>query len=73
MDLNEIQKILIILGIIIILTGIFLPFIFKLDFPGKLPGDLTFKGENYKVYIPLATCILASLIISILFNIFFKK
>jgi hypothetical protein len=36
---------------------------------GNLPGDIRIEGENYKIYIPLATMLLVSIVGSILLNI----
>lgn len=36
---------------------------------GNLPGDLVFKGENVRVYIPLATMIVLSVLLTLLLNL----
>ncbi len=66
----QIGKMLIILGAVTILIGIVLLFSDKIPFLGKLPGDLSFTKGNYHVYIPLATMLLISLILTILLNLF---
>lgn len=38
---------------------------------GKLPGDLSIKGEKYRVYFPIVTSIVISLILTVLLNLFF--
>jgi len=66
-------KIIITFGIILILIGLFLsiggkiPFINKL---GHLPGDIFIKRDNFVFYFPITTCVLISLVLFILFNIF---
>jgi hypothetical protein len=40
---------------------------------GRLPGDFTFEWENVKVYIPLATSIIVSLVLTILLNLFLRR
>ncbi len=62
---------LIILGTLIILVGILWPFIEKLNL-GRLPGDIVFKRDDFRFYFPVTTCILISIILSILFW-FFRK
>ena len=63
------QKILIILGIIILAVGILYPFIKKISL-GQLPGDLVFKSENSTLFFPIVTCIIISVVLTILFNLF---
>ena len=63
------QKILIILGIIILAVGILYPYIKKISL-GQLPGDLVFKSENSTLFFPIVTCIIISVVLTILFNFF---
>ena len=63
------QKILIILGIIILAVGILYPYIKKISL-GQLPGDLVFKSENSTLFFPIVTCIVISVVLTILFNFF---
>jgi Protein of unknown function (DUF2905) len=62
-------KTLITIGIILVLLGLCWPFIQKLNL-GRLPGDFAFKSENFRFYFPLTTCIVISVVLSILFWIF---
>ena len=63
------QKILIILGIIILAVGILYPYIKKISL-GQLPGDLVFKSENSTLFFPIVTCIIISVVLTIIFNLF---
>ncbi|BBG66131.1 hypothetical protein NNO_1428 [Hydrogenimonas sp.] len=62
----DIGRILIGLGLLLIIFGLFVSFF------GRLPGDIVIKKENFTLYIPIATSILLSIIISILFYLFSK-
>jgi NAD/NADP transhydrogenase beta subunit len=59
-------KILIFFGIIMILTGIFLFFAGKFVSFGKLPGDILIREKKFTFYFPVTTCILISLLLSII-------
>ena len=63
------QKILIILGLIILIIGLFYPHIKKLGL-GKMPGDIIINSENSTIFFPIMTCILISIILTIIFNFF---
>ncbi len=56
--------ILIILGLLIVGIGLIWLFGPSIPWLGKLPGDIRFEGENTKVYIPITTCILLSLLLT---------
>lgn len=56
---------LFILGLVVILAG-------RLDLPfGRLPGDIVFQRDNVTVYAPLVSCLVASVILTILLNLVF--
>ncbi len=66
-------KLLITIGIIFIIAGIAAYIIGKIPWLGRLPGDIFIKKENFAFYFPLATCILVSLILSILLSLWNQK
>lgn len=63
-------KLLIIVGIICIAAGLFISYGPKIPFPGKLPGDIAVERENFRVYIPITTSIIVSIILSLLIFLF---
>ena len=68
---NEIimQKILIILGIVILVIGLLYPYIKKIGL-GQLPGDVIFKSGNSTFLFPVVTCIIISVVLTVIFNLF---
>ncbi len=52
--------------------GVLLLFSDKIPWLGRLPGDISIKRENFTFYFPLTTCILLSLLLSLIFS-FFRK
>lgn len=66
-------KILIIIGVIFILAGLFFLAGGKLTFLGHLPGDIHFSKGNTEFYFPMVSCILVSVIGTIILNIFFRR
>lgn len=59
------QKTLIILGIVILAVGLLWPWLGKLPI-GRLPGDIIIDRPHLKIYIPITTMIVVSLVISII-------
>jgi hypothetical protein len=68
-----IGKLLVVAGIALVLLGLFFLFGPKIPFLGKLPGDIHIKGKNVDVYIPIVTCLLLSLLLTIILNLFFRR
>jgi hypothetical protein len=65
------QKTLIIVGLIILATGLAWPWLSRLPL-GRLPGDIVIDRPGLKVYIPITTMILASAVISLVLWLFRK-
>jgi Protein of unknown function (DUF2905). len=70
--MNELAKGLILLGAVLIAVGLILLFFQKVPFLGKLPGDILIKRENFTFSFPLATSIVLSLLISLIFYLIGK-
>lgn len=62
-------KWLITIGVICIALGLLWPLIVKLGL-GNLPGDIHVERKDYSFYFPIATCIVVSIVISVLLWIF---
>ncbi|MXX11300.1 MAG: DUF2905 domain-containing protein [Nitrospira sp. SB0677_bin_15] len=75
-----IGKMLIMLGLGIVVLGIVVSLLGKwpgegtgLGWPGKLPGDIFIKRDNFTFYFPLGTSIVISLVGSLLLYFFLKR
>jgi len=64
--MNEVGKFLVGAGILLVLAGIFVLVAgrFGLNL-GRLPGDFAYRGKNVSFYFPLGTCILISIVLSL--------
>ncbi|MBI5662827.1 MULTISPECIES: DUF2905 domain-containing protein [Ignavibacterium] len=64
--MNNTQKIIILLGVFIILIGFLWPNISKIPL-FRLPGDIVIDKPNFKVFIPITSMIIISLLLTIIF------
>jgi hypothetical protein len=71
MDLQSIGKLIIVIGIIAIFTGLLMILGKKIGL-GKLPGDIYIEKGNLKFYFPITTSIIISIIITIILNLIFR-
>ena len=70
---SETGKWVIIIGVFIILIGVVIYFFHdKLNWIGRLPGDIKIEKENFRFYFPFTTMILFSLIISVIVQLIKK-
>ncbi len=66
-------KFIILFGVLLIIIGLGVLFVPKIPFIGKLPGDIYIRKGNFHFYFPIVTCILLSILLTILFSIFSKR
>jgi len=64
---------LLVLGIVLALVGLLLMFVPRVPWLGRLPGDFSFGGDNWRVYIPLGTSLLISLVLSLVLWLFNRR
>ena len=60
-------------GIVLIVIGSLFVLFGKVPWFGRLPGDIIIKREGLTVYFPVATMVLLSLLLTILFNIIGRR
>lgn len=71
--IQYIGKFLVILGVVIIVIGGLLLLSGKIPWIGRLPGDIIIQRKNFTFYFPLATSILISLLLTLIFWIIGKR
>ncbi len=65
------SRLLIGLGVLLLLAGALVAVAGRLHLPlGRLPGDLTWRGRHTTVYLPLATSLVLSVLLSLIFWLF---
>ncbi len=65
---------LIVVGVVLLVLGILLGYTHFFSYLrlGRLPGDITIKRESFRLYLPITTCILLSLVLTLILY-FFRK
>ncbi len=64
-------KMLILMGLFVLVIGLIMTFAPRLRIPflGRLPGDIRIEREGFSFYFPVVTCILLSIVLTLLLNI----
>ena len=66
---DGIGRLLIIGGVILAVVGVVIVLAPNIPFLGRLPGDIRIDNGNVKVFIPLGTMLLISLILTLILNV----
>ena len=72
MDLSGLGKLLLALAAVIALLGLVLLLVGRGVLP-RLPGDFTFGRGNLRVFVPIGTSILISVVLTVLLNLFLRR
>lgn len=70
---HYIGKLLVVLGIVVVVVGLLFMLADKIPWLGRLPGDIIVRKKNFTFYFPLATSILISIVLTLLFLLFGRK
>lgn len=68
--MQEMGKILVIFGAVLVFIGFLLWSGFGAGWLGRLPGDIRIEREHSTFYFPIITCIILSIVLSLLFSLF---
>ena len=63
-ELQPVGRVLIVVGIALVVAGLLLSLGGRVPFLGRLPGDIVVERPGLRLYFPLATSILLSLLLS---------
>jgi hypothetical protein len=66
MEMTPIARFLIVLGLTILVIGLLWPYLSRIGL-GRLPGDIVIERDNVTFYFPLVTCLLLSLLFSLVY------
>lgn len=68
------SRVLIGIGLAIVAIGLALRYApWLLSWFGKLPGDIDIRGENSRIFVPITSMILISILAGIVINLFFRR
>ena len=62
-------KLLVLAGVFLILFGVLFIFWERIPYLGKLPGDFVIQRGSFRVFIPVVTCLIISVILTVVVNI----
>ncbi|RLC92215.1 MAG: DUF2905 domain-containing protein [Chloroflexi bacterium] len=65
-------KFLILIGVFLVLFGLLFTFWNRIPLLGKLPGDITFEKGGFQFFLPLATCLIVSIVLTVVLNLVFR-
>lgn len=71
--MDGIGRLLILVGIVAIAVGVGLLVLPRIPWLGRLPGDILVQRERFTLYVPIASSIVVSIVLTILLSLFFRR
>ena len=72
MDTGALGRLLMVLGAVLLAVGTLVAFGGRVPWLGRLPGDFSFGGAQWKVYIPLGTSVVLSIVLTVILNLLLR-
>ncbi len=73
MPFDTFGRTLLVIGLVIAAIGGLLVVLGNVPWLGRLPGDLSFGNDNFRIYIPIATSILLSIVLTVVLNLLARR
>jgi hypothetical protein len=71
MDISTVGRLLLVVGIMVVAVGGFLALGGRLPF-GRLPGDISIQGQNGGFFFPVVSCIVISVVLTVVLNLIIR-
>ena len=71
-SMGDVGRLLIVAGALLLVVGVFFSLGGRVPFLGRLPGDISFRSGNVQVFVPLVTCLLLSVVLTLVLNLLFR-
>ncbi|HHW41576.1 MAG TPA: DUF2905 domain-containing protein [Syntrophomonadaceae bacterium] len=72
-NFSSIAKMLMLFGILLLLGGGLLYLLGRISPLGRLPGDIFVRRGSFTFYFPIVTCLLLSLLLTLVLNLFWRR
>jgi hypothetical protein len=69
----DLGRTLVVLGVAVVVVGLVLMMAPSIPWLGKLPGDVHVRGERFTFYFPIVTCLVVSVLLTVVVNLFFRN
>ena len=70
--MEDLGRTLLLFGVLLAIVGGVILLVGKVPGIGRLPGDILIQRDNISCFFPIATCILLSIVLTILLNVLFR-
>jgi len=70
---NDLGRGLLVLGLVVAAVGAALMVLPKMPWLGHLPGDVHIERENFSIHFPIVTCIVVSVVVTLILNLLSRR
>ena len=73
LDMGDLGRLVLGVGVLLVVLGAAMMLVGKVPWLGHLPGDIHVERERFSFHFPLVTCLLVSVVLSIVLNLIFRR
>jgi hypothetical protein len=73
MPFDDLGKTLLLIGVLLAVLGAIMLLVGQVPWLGRLPGDISVERGNFRLYAPIATCLLLSLVLTVVLNLLARR
>jgi hypothetical protein len=73
MAIDDFGKTLLVFGVLLAVLGGLMLLVGQVPWLGRLPGDISIQRGNVRLYAPIATCLLLSLVLTVVLNLLSRR
>jgi hypothetical protein len=70
---NDLGRTLLVLGLVVAGVGAAFMLLPRMPWLGRLPGDIHIERDHFSLHVPLGTCLVVSLVATLILNLFFRR
>jgi hypothetical protein len=71
--MNDIGRMMIVAGLALAAVGVVVLLVGKIPGLGSLPGDIYVERKNFTFSFPIVTCLIVSVVLTLIVNLFFRR
>ena len=71
--MGDLGRVIVGLGVLLVVLGAAMMLVGKVPWIGHLPGDIHIERERFSLYVPIVTCLVVSVIATIVVNLVFRR
>jgi hypothetical protein len=72
-DVSDMGRLLLVVGVVVAAVGLGMMLLPRVPWLGHLPGDVHVRRDDFSFHFPIVTCLVVSVVLTLVLNLFFRR